>query len=74
MTDMLFLVLKNELFGSPLSCNTKIDAEKLYILSKYHDVSHLVSDSLIRNGIVLKGSELYEKLNKERFVAIYRRE
>ncbi len=49
------------------------ELEKLYRLSKSHDLAHIVGNALIRNDLIAD-KELLEKFRKQIFLAVYRYE
>ena len=73
-SDVFFDLIKSEITGDPLENKSDFvfDEVALFNLAKKHDVAHLVSDSLIRNGLVTKDKANYKKIYKEKLVAIYR--
>ena len=50
--DTMFCLIRNEIAGEALPENIEYDVDRLIALSKRHDLAHLISDALIRNGIV----------------------
>lgn len=69
---ILFLLIKNEIIGLSFSLKTEINFKTLYGLSKKHDLAHLVFDAAIKNDLIDKESELYQKASKVKLLAIYR--
>lgn len=49
------------------------ELEKLYELSKSHDLAHIVGDALIKNGLI-QNNELKAKFQKQVMLAVYRYE
>ena len=74
VSEVMFLLLRNELNGEKLPDNLEYDIEKLFALAKRHDLAHLISDALIRNGLVTDKYPDYRKIRKEKVLAIYREE
>jgi len=75
--NVLFALLRNELFHEELSEDTKnlIDSKLLLVLykvSKKHDLGHLVGDALNKNGLLDLDSEIKSKFKKEINMAYYR--
>ena len=75
---ILFCLLKCEINGMEISQEKKnlITPEvlpTLYKLSKAHDLAHLVTDALDRNGL-LDDSDISKKFRAERNLAVYRHE
>lgn len=70
--ETLFDLIQNEIVGSPLSNELKIDIKELYALSKHHDLAHIVFNAAIKNGLIGKDNEAYDKLNKQILMAITR--
>jgi len=46
----------------------------LYVISKKHDVAHLIADALERNGILTNSLPIKKRFLQERSMAIYRYE
>lgn len=73
---VLFALLRYELCGEPVSEEVKAslspDAlERVYALSKKHDLAHLAGDALSKLG-VLGNDESSQKLKQAAFQAVYR--
>lgn len=73
----MFDLVKEEIFGKDEKIVypdfTDEDYKDLYLLSKKHDVAHLVGDALIKKGLISNG-EIKDKFSKEIFTAVYRYE
>lgn len=70
--ELMLSFIKNELLGEALPENIEYDVEKLIGLSKSHNLSHLVADALIRNGIVTSDNKKYKEILREKLIAAYR--
>lgn len=75
----LFALLRFEIKETELCNDAKnsIEADtltNLYILSKRHDLAHLVGDALDKNGLLPDNSEAKKRLLQERNMAVYRYE
>ena len=68
----LFLLIGNEVANLALPIGLTINAKELYTLSKKHDLAHLVFDAAIKNGLIDKNSDVFNKLNNQQLYAIYR--
>ena len=51
-----------------LSC----DLEELFILSRNHDLAHLVAEGLLKNGQLRDKTQLSKDFTKQRWLAVYR--
>ena len=72
VVEEMFCLLRNEIDGQALPDNIEYDAEKLITLSKKHDLAHLISDALIRNGLITDSYKDFRKIRREKLLAIYR--
>lgn len=77
--EILFSLLRNEIGSFQLNEETKslIDIEtleKLYKLSKSHDLAHLMADALDKNDLLIINSEAKKHFTQERNMAVYRYE
>ena len=72
VVDTMFCLIRNEITGETFPKNIEYDVDRLIALSKRHDLAHLISDALIRNGIVTEKSSDYKNIKKLKMVAIYR--
>ena len=79
LSDALFELLRFEMDGT--KCSSNIDnlmisdsVEKLFKLSKQHDLAHLVGDALDKNDLLPDGSEIKKRFLRERNMAVYRYE
>ena len=72
IVEEMFCLLRNEIDGQTLPDNIEYDAERLIALSKKHDLAHLVSDALIRNGLITDLYKDFRKIRKQKLLAIYR--
>ena len=72
--ELLFKLLRNEIFGKDLDLgdDNQYNAEMLFVISKAHDLAHIVNDALVRNNIVPKDEEWAEKFKQEQMLAVYR--
>ena len=71
-------LIGNEICGEKIDAAlfadfTETDAVRLYRLSNYHDLAHVVGDALIKNNLINEG-EAKERFGKEVFKAVYRYE
>jgi len=73
--EEIFDLLRSEIFGGEVEKNrlTVNTLSALYSLSKFHDLAHLVGDSLDKNA-ALDDSEICNEFRNERNLAIYRYE
>lgn len=76
--DLFIAILRSELTETELDplIQQQITPEivrSLYILSKRHDLAHIISSALYKYNLHI-GSELLAKFDKEEMVAIYRNE
>ena len=75
-TELLFAILRSELFGEELSAEQKATAKEnisaLMKLSVHHDLGHLTADWFMKTGLVTKENELFPKIEKEKLSAIFR--
>ncbi len=76
--DVLIKILRAELNGTELdaSAEKQLISDKLaalYVLSKRHDVAHIVASFLYRSRL-LADEQLFSKFNREEIVAVYRNE
>ena len=74
--DIMFSLLRSEIGADEVDLTTfgKLSHElyaQLYVLSKKHDLSHLIASALSRMEM-LGGDEVSQKFNKQLMVALYR--
>lgn len=69
--QMIDLILW-EIGGFPASFKPILAIQDLYVLSKKHDLAHLVFDAAIQNDLIDKNSEAFAKLSNQKIFAIYR--
>ena len=79
LQDLFFALLRFELLGEELTPQVKeaLTVERiqqLYVLSKKHDLAHLVGDALHRHKFLAENSEQKKLFTKERYMAVYRYE
>ncbi|MBQ8202728.1 MAG: nucleotidyltransferase family protein [Clostridia bacterium] len=79
LTKLLFALLKSAVHGAVLSQEEKalFSAEllpELYSVSKKQDLSHLISEALNKNNLIIEGNEYCQKLEEEQFNAVFRYE
>jgi len=79
LVNIMFSLVRYELGDcGPLLNEERIfvsnNIESLYKLSKAHDLSHIVWDSLTKQGITVEESEWSRKFEKERLLAMFRYE
>lgn len=74
-TQIMMQLIKGEVCGEPAeiapSLLSEAILEKLYCISKLHDLAHLVGNALDRQGLLPSG-ELGEKFQKQSFTAAFR--
>ena len=70
--ETLLRLIINEIAGTPLPNELDIDVKGLCALSKKHDLAHIVFNSAIKNGLIDKNSQEYNKLNGQIIIAITR--
>lgn len=70
--DAMFSLIRNAIDSTALPDNLNIYVKELYALSKKHDLAHIVFDAAIRNRLITKDNEYYDKLSKTIMVAISR--
>ena len=74
----LFALLGNVLFGKEVDEEIKKEttehALEIYKLSKFHDLSHLYSYAVVKNGITIEDEELFKILKKRHPIALLRYE
>ena len=78
LNNMLFSLLRSilcdeELDRSVIECLDEGKLDKLYKLSKKHDLAHLVSAALDKAGL-LRENEISKKFGKQQLLAVYRYE
>lgn len=77
-SNMLFALLRSALDVEELD-NIKLAGvdenyfEKLYLISKKHDIAHLISVALDRSGVIIN-EEIAKKFTKQQMLAIHRYE
>lgn len=78
LSKILFELIRNEIFGREITVeNKEFSAEflrKLYRLSKSHDVAHLISDALIRNGLIPQDGQAIKQFVKQQQISVSRYE
>ena len=67
-----FDLIRNEICGKDF-INEEYDLKKIYILSKRHDLSHLIGDALYRNGM-LSDDDISERYKEDMATAVLRYE
>lgn len=77
ISEMMMKLIADEVCGKVFDSEnlrlTDDDLKQLYILSKKHDLSHLVGDALIRHKLLSDG-EIKSKFEKQMMTAVYRYE
>ncbi len=55
--ELLFCLLRNEIIGKELPTDIELTDKisQLYMLSKQHDIAHLIGDALLRNKLLPEG-------------------
>ena len=61
----MFCLIRNEIKKEPLPNDAGFDIQRIYEMSKKHDMAHLIANAVITNGMVSPESELEEKLSNE---------
>lgn len=80
--DLMFALLRFEFFGVELSleeCENirglgEEESEKLFALSKKHDMAHAVANALFKNGLISLESPLHKHYAKEQLLSVFRYE
>lgn len=77
LTNILFALIRTVLCGQPLSEELKSEItpkilENLYYLSNNHDIAHIVSEALYKNGLLCKNEIYSEKFKLNQIVAFAR--
>ena len=74
----MFELLRFSLEKTPLSdvvkSLTEEELQNLYVLTKRHDLAHLIGDALDKNGLLPEDSEIKKRFFNERNMAVYRYE
>ena len=77
LSEIMMNLIANEVCGKAIDSEnmrlTDDDLKQLYILSKKHDLAHLVGDALIRHKLLSEG-EIKAKFEKQMMMAVYRYE
>ena len=77
LSEIMMNLIANEVCGKAIDSEnmrlTDDDLKQLYILSKKHDLAHLVGDALIRHKLLSDG-EIKAKFEKQMMMAVYRYE
>ncbi|MGM9683105.1 MAG: nucleotidyltransferase family protein [Eubacteriales bacterium] len=77
ISEIMMNLIANDVCGKALYSEnlhiTDDDLKQLYILSKEHDLAHLVGDALIRHKLLPDG-EIKAKFEKQMMTAVYRYE
>ena len=79
LKEILFALLRVEFCGGDLPVELKKgltieEQQKLYTLSKSHDLAHLIGDALLKYNLLPKDKEIYQKFITQQRMAVYRRE
>lgn len=70
--EEIFYLIRNEIRKQPLPFNTEYNVKEILFVSKRHDIAHLVSDALLKSGIVSDNEKVTRFLAEERKFAVYR--
>lgn len=62
LNKALFSLLRNEIDNTPLPDGLDFNIEELFSLAKKQDLSHLIIDAAIKNGLVKKDSKYEEQI------------
>lgn len=77
ISEIMMNLIANDVFGTAIDLKnlhlSVDDLKQLYILSKKHDLAHLVGDALIRHKLLSDG-EIKAKFEKQMMMAVYRYE
>lgn len=68
--------IKSEINGSVVKFDhhlSELELEKLYEVSKYHDLAHIVGSALINNKVLKPKTDLYDKFQKKIMLALWLR-
>ena len=73
--EALFCLLRNEICGVPLPVDFNLtdQIEDIYLLSKRHDIAHLIGDAICRNNLLSESKILYA-FKQQMMMAVYRYE
>ena len=79
LENLLLALLRFEFFGKDLTETERQDllelgeeeSKKLFILSKKHDMAHVVGRALTRNDIITEENPLYQQYGKEQMLSVY---
>ena len=79
MLKVFFALLRDAMFGEPIPDGMRRELTLdelivLYKLSKMHDISHIISIALEKNGMFPTDKTAAEKFSKQQFLAFYRYE
>ena len=79
LKEILFALLRVEICGGDLPVELQKglaieELQKLYTLSKSHDLAHLIGDALLKHDLIKKDQEIYKKFLAQQRMAVYRRE
>lgn len=77
ISELLLKLIKSAVSGKPVSESISVsdeDAEKLYLLSKKHDMAHIVSYSLNKNKIQLTHQKAAKAFEDQHMMAVFRYE
>ena len=77
ISEIMMNLIANDVFDTAIDLKnlhlSVDDLKQLYILSKKHDLAHLVGDALIRHKLLSEG-EIKAKFEKQMMMAVYRYE
>lgn len=71
IVEQIFYLIRNEIKGEPLPDNTRYDMQKIYTLSKRHDIAHLIGDALFRNKL-LPDDKIGDAFKEQMMMAVIR--
>ncbi|MBO7310639.1 MAG: nucleotidyltransferase family protein, partial [Clostridia bacterium] len=77
ITSIMMSSVRTQVLGMPrvaVSELTEEEGKALYLLSRSHDMVHIVASELYGQGVSLGSAELANKFQKQQLVAVYRHE
>lgn len=75
LEKLFFALLRSEVCGSPIEKLPRLsegDLQALVELAERQDLSHLLYDALLSNGLLDEKDSAYKPLSKAQMLAIYR--
>ena len=77
VTEVMLRAIGAQVCGKDTALQCEIPADglhSLYTLAKAHDVAHLVSAQLARDGLITPGNEIGDKFRREQMLSVFRAE